>query len=91
MKYVLADLILIGLGVSTLVVEWIEIINLMSVPDGTIVSTLVVEWIEIFWAGDSFPSFMSPPSWWSGLKYLHIPHLSYSSKVSTLVVEWIEI
>ena len=34
---------------------------------------------------------MSPPSWWSGLKYDIVTGPSSSLQVSTLVVEWIEI
>ena len=55
------------------------------------VSTLAVEWIEIFlsrlWrAGD-----LSPPSRWSGLKYLYLDPSAKGLAVSTLAVEWIEI
>ena len=35
--------------------------------------------------------YLSPPSWWSGLKYGYVRALSLHRKVSTLVVEWIEI
>ena len=34
--------------VSTLAVEWIEIVTMSAEEDGEIVSTLAVEWIEIY-------------------------------------------
>ena len=56
--------------VSTLVVEWIEIIASLSFYGKDSVSTLVVEWIEICQCSlSAFLPLPSPPSWWSGLKY----------------------
>ena len=34
---------------------------------------------------------LSPPSWWSGLKYHAVRDSHARRRVSTLVVEWIEI
>ena len=59
-------------GVSTLVVEWIEILGGVAVCSHFRVSTLVVEWIEIGGYGGRSAYPMSPPSWWSGLKYILI-------------------
>ena len=61
--------------VSTLVVEWIEIRLLVFRPFSAIVSTLVVEWIEIVNGKIMFHIVMSPPSWWSGLKWSDGPTL----------------
>ena len=47
LKSVWYPCILIGINVSTLVVEWIEMEREMMKCTGTGVSTLVVEWIEI--------------------------------------------
>ena len=54
--------------VSTLAVEWIEIVILEFSRPLLSVSTLAVEWIEIapHWPAPSF--YASPPSRWSGLK-----------------------
>ena len=57
-------------NVSTLAVEWIEIIlSPEQMMEAKQVSTLAVEWIEI--QDECYPAQMSrsPPSRWSGLKY----------------------
>ncbi len=67
--------------VSTLVVEWIEIAYLRWELCCVIVSTLVVEWIEIpFSLGESGLQCLSPPSWWSGLKFLRTCAIGGRSK-----------
>ena len=60
-----------GLGdyVSTLVVEWIEILYPARKEGLFEVSTLVVEWIEIGLCTYCSSPSPSPPSWWSGLKF----------------------
>ena len=63
----------------------------MLIPWACDVSTLVVEWIEIAWASSQSKGPLSPPSWWSGLKYFAILYQHLLVHVSTLVVEWIEI
>ena len=55
------------------------------------VSTLVVEWIEIRTSCNMEVVYMSPPSWWSGLKSNTPDYQGADYAVSTLVVEWIEI
>ena len=58
-------------SVSTLVVEWIEIVTLVYRHAEPLVSTLVVEWIEItHMIAICNKKDESPPSWWSGLKCL---------------------
>ena len=54
--------------VSTLVVEWIEILRSIVYAICFRVSTLVVEWIEMLYLMKYAASLWSPPSWWSGLK-----------------------
>ena len=76
--------------VSTLVVEWIEIVVVESVEHDDDVSTLVVEWIEISSLPRPKNIFPSPPSWWSGLKCWTKYAKRAGPAVSTLVVEWIE-
>ena len=57
-----------------------------------VVSTLVVEWIEMhLFTLLCGKEMSSPPSWWSGLKFLFWKVLTVYWLVSTLVVEWIEI
>ena len=52
-------------------VEWIEIMLSVLLPVIYLVSTLVVEWIEINLSRTSLINWIvSPPSWWSGLKFL---------------------
>ena len=80
-----------GSRVSTLVVEWIEI-SYRNLPFITgYVSTLVVEWIEIGRSVSRYIRTLSPPSWWSGLKFPLSDDEIRRIHVSTLVVEWIEI
>ena len=57
-----------AVGVSTLAVEWIEIMNPETEESQDVVSTLAVEWIEIGNAGGADRHQWSPPSRWSGLK-----------------------
>ena len=77
--------------VSTLVVEWIEIVNEnfdtstpLSPPSwwSGLKSTVRVMAVNLS---------MSPPSWWSGLKSVLTVIKIIPDTVSTLVVEWIEI
>ena len=51
----------------------------------------MVEWIEMTPTACMIRIYMSPPSWWSGLKLLPKRTKQLHREVSTLVVEWIEI
>ena len=79
-----------SIAVSTLVVEWIEILAGMTQQQVADVSTLVVEWIEIATHFAGCFLITSPPSWWSGLKSVVPQEQLAFINVSTLVVEWIE-
>ena len=66
---VVAALIALAAIVSTLAVEWIEIVGFTILVMAALVSTLAVEWIEIAKKKTSSLMTWSPPSRWSGLKF----------------------
>ena len=54
--------------VTTCVVVWIEMFNVVLLTLVTYVTTCVVVWIEINIAIQRKVRIMSPPAWWCGLK-----------------------